>query len=92
MLWLRRLVASSHRGSRGSIPSHFLWDLWWAKWRWVSLLVLQLSLVSIISPVIGAHLFIYPYIQLSPTLYYINITPMKYDIDDRLKKLNDFSI
>ena len=32
--WIRRLVADSHRGGPGSIPSQSMWDLWWKKWHW----------------------------------------------------------
>jgi hypothetical protein len=31
---MRQLVASLHHGGLGSIPDHFMWDLWWTKCYW----------------------------------------------------------
>jgi hypothetical protein len=41
---------ASHCGGPGSIPVHYIWDLWWTKWHWDRFFsrVLRFSPVSFI--------------------------------------------
>jgi hypothetical protein len=52
--WLRRLVATSHRGDPGSILVQSMWDLWWTKWHWDRFFprVLRFYPVNFIPPVL----------------------------------------